>query len=218
MIHETTLLNIDIDFTNKPELIGNQYVSKEFVSSSDIKTNLRKYMDIDEITEKLRFDHKYMGQMTNSATQNLSYYQRLLDKGIFVPKKFSFVTISSHHNLYSFGGHSEYELKNELHDYEPHQAFVYMFKKKYIDTMTWVYPDYFTPEQVDMHFKGMDYVKKNGYHMVSINQGLRLVVKAIKWSDFKTSQYKWKALTIVTNQHTANYKPEDLFKLKNLIF
>lgn len=218
MANELALLNIDVNFTNKPELVGNQYVSQEFVGLNDIKTKLNQYMDINEVIDKLNLKHKYTGQMTNSTVQALPFYQRLLDKGIVVPKKFSFVHIGAHHNLYSFGDHSEYELMNEIHDYESHQAFAYLFTKKYVDNISWVYPEHYTEEQLDKHFKELDFIKKNGYYIVSINQGLRFIVKPIKWSQFFPSKYNWKAISIITNPHTANFKPGDLHKLKKIIF
>lgn len=218
MANELTLLNIDIDFINKPELKGNRYVTDNFVSLSDIKTNLNKYMDVGDVITKLSLKHKYVGQMTNSTDQVLPFYQRLLEKGIVKPKNFNFVNISSHCNIYSFGGHDEYEQKKEIHDYEGYQAFAYLFNKGYIDNMTWVYPDHYDEEQLDSHFKGMDYIKRNGYYIVSINQGLRFIVKPVKWSNFLPTKYTWKAISIITNKHTANFVPEDLRKLKELIF
>ncbi len=218
MPQEDALLNIDISITNKPELIGNRYVTQDFVSSSDVKTNLNKYMDIEEIIKKLNFKNRYVGQMTNTTNQVLPFYQRLIDKSILKPNKFSFVSIGAHHNLYSYDGYSEFETKKEIHNYEAYQAFVYLFLKKYIDKMIWVHPDYYTEEDVDKHFKCMDFVKRNGYHIVSINQGLRFVVKPIKWSLFLPSKYNWKNISLIANKLTTNFKPDDLRKLKNIIF
>lgn len=215
---ETTLLNIDINFTNKPALIGNRYVSMDFVSSSDIRTRLEQYMNVDEIIKKLNLKHKCVGQMTNSTEQVIPFYKRLVDKGVVQPLHFTFVHIGAHSNLYSHEGHFEYENKKEIHNYDPHNAFAYFFVKKFIDKMIWVYPDHYTEDQVDKHFEGMDFYKRSGYHIVSINQGLRFIVKPIQWSKFTTSNYDWKAISIITNPHTANYKPEDLQKLKQLIF
>ena len=92
---DIALLNIDINFINKPEVIGNQYVEPTFISSSNIKTFLQKYMDTNEIVEKLNLKHKYTGQITNSTEQILPFYQRLIDKGIIEPKKFNFIHVSS---------------------------------------------------------------------------------------------------------------------------
>lgn len=218
MVNELALLNIDIDFTNKPELRGNQYIIQDFVGLNDIKTKLNPYMPVDGIIKKLNLIHKYTGQMTNSTEQILPFYQRLIDKGVVEPKKFTFVHIGAHCNLYSFGGHDEYELKKEIHDYEDHQAFAFLFVRKYIDNMTWVYPDYYDEHQLDSHFQGMDFIKRNGYYIISINQGLRFIIKPVKWSNFLPTKYIWKTISIITNKHTANFKPEDLHKLKELIF
>ena len=48
MADEPTLLNIDIDFTNKPTLSGNQYITQNFVGSSDIR-RIQPYMDVNDI-------------------------------------------------------------------------------------------------------------------------------------------------------------------------
>lgn len=215
---EPVLLNIDVNFTCKPELVGNQYVVEDFVGSSNIKTLIRPYIDVQQVIEKLKFKHKINGQITNSTNQILTFHQRLIDRGVVEPKKFTFIHIGAHNNLYSYGGHSEYEYKKEIHDYESYQAFAYFFVKKFIDKMIWVVPDHYTEEQIDKHFAGMDFIKRNGYHLVSINQGLRFVVQVVKWSNFLPSKYEWKAATIVTNKHTANFKPADLQKLRELIF
>lgn len=215
---DIALLNIDINFINKPEVIGNQYVEPTFISSSNIKTFLQKYMDVNEIIKKLNLKHKYTGQITNSTEQILPFYQRLIDKGVIVPKEFSFVHIGSHCNIYSYGGHDEYETKEELHNYDPNNAFAYLFVKKYIDKMVWVYPEHYTEDNLDKHFSGMDYYKKNGYYFISINQGLRFIIQPVKWSQFIPSKHDWKAITIITNHLTAKYTPEDLQKIKELIF
>jgi len=215
---EIALLNIDINIINKPELIGNQYVEKTFVSSTDLKTKLTKYMSVDDIVNKLSLAHQYTGQMTNSTEQILPFYQRLIDKSVLKPRNFSFIHIGSHCNLYSYGGHDEYEQKSELHAYEPNNAFAYLFLKKHIDKMIWVHPDHYTEEQIDNHFRNMEFYKKNGYHFISINQGLRFVVQPVKWTAFLPSKYTWKAISIITNKLTANFEPEDLQKIKALIF
>jgi len=215
---DIAILNIDINFINKPELIGNKYVDEKFVSSTDIKTFLQKYMEVDDIIKKLNLKHKYAGQITNSTEQILPFYQRLLDKKIIEPKNFSFVHIGSHCNIYSYEGHDEYETKKELHNYDYNNAFSYLFVKKYIDKIIWIYPEYYTEHNLDKHFSGMDYYKKNGYYFISINQGLRFIIQPIKWSQFIPSKYNWKVITVIANDLIAKYTSEDLYKIKEIIF
>lgn len=215
---EQAILNIDVNFTNKPELIGNQYVNKNHVGLTEVKSKLKKYITVDEVLSKLNLKHKYPGQITNSTKQILPMYQKMIENDVVEPKKFSFVHIGSHCNVYTHGGHIEYEFKKELHDFESHQAFSYLFAKKYIDKMLWVHPDHYTEKQIDEHFEGLDFVKRNGYHMISINQGLRFVIKPIRWNQFFPSKYDWKGISIVADNHTANFESEDLEKLKGIIF
>lgn len=214
---EKGILNVDINFINKPEVIGNQLVNNNFISTTDIKTQLHRNMEPVEIVKKLNLKYKHTGIITSSTEQILPYYQKLIDKEVVLPKKFQFIHIGSHCNVYSYGGSAEYVGKNEIHDFDHNNAFVYLFKKGYIDKMTWIVPDYYTESHIDKHFKAMDFYKKNAYHIISINQGLRLVIQVIKWSQFLTSKYDWKAISIITNKHTAKYKPEDIQELKKLI-
>lgn len=218
MAGDKALLNVDANFIYKPELIGNQYVSRGFVGHSDVKTNILKYMEFSNVTDKLQLKRKYVGQITSSTEQVLAFYQRLVDKNVVEPKKFKFVHIGSHCNIYSWGGHVEYETKDEIHNYEAHNAFAYLFVKKYIDNIIWVHPDHYDEHTIDAHFAMMDTTKRNGFHIISINQGLRFLVKPVRWSDFKSLSYDWKAITVIANKLTANFNADDLVELKSLIY
>jgi len=214
---EIGLLNVDMNFINKPEVVGNQLINNDFISTTDIKTMLHRNLKPEAIVKKMKLKHKHRGVITSSTEQILPYYKKLIDKKVLIPKRFSFVNVSSHCNIYSYGGSAEYMGKDEIHDYNHHNAFVYLFKKGYIDKITWVVPDHYTENQIDGHFKAMDFYKKNAYHIISINQGLRIIVQVIKWSQFLTSKYEWKAITLIANPHTAKYTSEDLQELKKLI-
>jgi hypothetical protein len=211
-----TLMNIDLSFINNPVLRGNKFIEKDFLSQSDIHANIKHDETLKSVLEKMKMKKK-SGQVVSLPTQLLPYYNKLLGSKAF-DNGFQFVHVGAHHHLYSWEGYAEYEYKKEINHYDEYNAFAYLFIKKYIDKMTWVYPSHYTEADVDSHFKYMEHIKKNGYYFININQGLRFVVQPVKFTNYMEAKYNIKYLTFVANHLTSTYSSDDLRAANQMLF
>jgi hypothetical protein len=211
------ILNIDTNFLSKPYARGNLFVTQDYQSTTDYLTSVVGWIQSKSIPERIGVKYYVKSDTSSSVRQLLGSYQKLFESN-FLEKDSNLVHIGAHLNIYSYFGPEEYFELDNIAQYGEHNAFVYLFKKGFLKTITWVVPDWFTDTEIADHFAPMDTYIKNGFYIVSINQALRIPIKVVRWSGFIPTQYKFKYYSLILNKNNSKYTPDDVTNLKNIGF
>jgi len=193
---------------------GNFLVSPEYCSTTDFLARTIRWIEPQNVVKRLNIPYYVKSATASSAKQLLSLYQESFESK-YLEMGTNLVHIGSHINIYSYLGAEEYFKLDDVSQYSEHNAFIYLIKKNYIRSITWVTPDGYGPKEIADHFSAMDHYEKNGFHVISINQTLRIPVKVIPFSSFVPKQ-PFKFYSLVLSLNHAKFTSQDVAIFKQI--
>ena len=127
-----------------------------------------------------------------------------------------FIHIGMHNHVYSYESWGEFNYKDKPQQYNNYNAFLYLFKILGLQKMVWIYPDYYTNEELMKHFEN-SYFDLHQKNFKLKFEALEANVYSTRLKDFDFSEYdNILYFTIIKNEpHLLN--DEELVKLKTRI-
>jgi hypothetical protein len=201
------IINLDTNFFSMPVYHGNGMVVKDFNITGNQKRT--KWLNIDDFLERLPFKRK-RGETVKKATSLLYEYQK------FDLSNIDLIHMGMHNHVYSYESWREFNYKNKPQQYNNYNAFLYLFKELGLQKMVWVYPDYYTNEELMKHFENT-YFELHQKNFKLKFEAVEANIYSTRFKDFDFSEYdKILYFTIIKNEpHLLN--DEELVKLKSRI-
>ncbi|MFW6047287.1 MAG: hypothetical protein ACOCP4_05835 [Candidatus Woesearchaeota archaeon] len=201
------ILNLDTNFFTNPSYHGNGMVIKDFNQAGNLKR--KKWLEVDDLLEKLPFKKK-RGDVIKKATSLLYEIQ---DYNL---RELDFIHIGMHNHVYSYESWGEFNYKNKPQQYNNYNAFLYLFKVLGLQKMIWVYPDYYTNEELMKHFENT-YFELHQKNFKLKFEALEANVYSTRFKDFDFSEYDNILYFTITKNEPHLLTDEELTKLKTKI-
>ena len=194
-----TILNVDLDFLTEPCYVGDHYVVKEWRSYSDFKASAKNWISAKDILEKVGIKDRIKGGSTQSDKQVLfSWENARVSNRVEFPCRI--LNFDAHLDMYAVNADGTYYDDFSLGHFYDYDCLIAPFLYGWCDRIDWIYPDYFTIEDLERQFafiKPIDFT--DGVYTLYASDLFEVKVKPIKYSEFNLSEYDIKYFTTVLN-------------------
>lgn len=200
------ILNLDTNFFSNPGFEGNGMVVKDFNQTANKKRS--KWIEVNDFLELLPFK-KRRGSFGKKTTSLIYQFEN------FDFTDVEFIHFGMHNHVYSYESWSEFNYKTNPQQYAEHNSFLYFFKIKQLKKMIWVYPDYYTNEELMKHFENT-YFELSKKNFKITFKDFEANILATRFKDIDLSDYNVKHFNITLNQPSL-LNDEDLMRIRDKI-
>lgn len=200
------IINLDTNFFSHPGFEGNGMVVKDFNQTANKKRS--KWIEVEDFLEKLPFKRR-KGSFGKKTTSLLYQFEKTDFSDV------DFIHFGMHNHVYSFESWSEFNYKTSPQQYNEYNSFLYFFKKKQLKKMIWVYPDYYTNEELMKHFENTYFELSRKNFKISFDD-FEANIFATRFKDIDLSEYDVKHFSIILNQPNL-LSDSDLSSIKDKI-
>lgn len=218
------LLHLDMGFFSTPWFYGNYYGKQDYISETDHRAKVKKWLSIEDWLEKMNIEDRYRGALFAESKQALLYWINYFNRHPDEKGKITLIHMSAHHNAYNYVS-ADYYLDKELSRFKSFEYIIGAMREKLFSKVVWITPDYFTQDDLNKQFDDCVHAVygRNYYKMDFFTEGrdkskdFTFNINIAPWDNFN-SIYDIGYFTVALNKNiTMVDESDNIGKLKNKI-